>query len=130
VRLHSLETVVKDWLKRPDATVTYGGTTMVERRLAESITVAIDGDAVDLALDEANHLPLSLTFKFRNETYKDFDTEKVEYDNYHPIQGIETPMSVTRYKNGDAVSQRFLTKVEYKTELPAEMFDPDRPVKK
>jgi hypothetical protein len=130
VRLHSLETVVKDWLKRPDATVTYGGTTMVERRLGETITVAIDGDSVELALDEANHLPLSLTFKFRNETYKDFDTETVEYDNYHPIQGIETPLSVTRYKNGDAVSQRFLTKVEYKTELPEEMFDPDRPVKK
>lgn len=130
VRLHSLEVVAKDWLKRPDVTVTYGGTTMVERRLGETVTVSIDGDSVELALDEANHLPLSLTFKSRNETYKDFDTETVEYDNYHPIQGIETPMSVTRYKNGDAVSQRFLTKVEYKASLPEELFDPDRPVEK
>jgi len=130
VRSHSLDVVVLQWLKRPDVTVSYGGTTMVERRLADKITVAIDGDAVELALDEGNHLPLSLSFKARNETYKDFDTETVEFDNYHAIEGIETPMSVTRYKNGDAVSQRFLTKVEYKTALDGGLFDPGRPLKK
>jgi hypothetical protein len=129
VRSHSLEVVVKDWLKRPDATVTDDGSTMVQRRLGEKITVSIDGDSVVLALDESNHLPLSLTFKYRNETYKDFDTETLEYDNYQPIDGILTPMAVTRFKNGDTVSQRFLTKVEYKTVLPAELFDPDAPLK-
>jgi len=82
-----------------------------------------------LALDESNHLPLSLTFRYRDETYKDFDTETLEYDNYQPIEGILTPMAVTRFKNGDTVSQRFLTKVEYKTALPAELFDPDAPLK-
>jgi hypothetical protein len=129
VRSHSLETVVKDWLKRPDVVVTYDGTTMVQRRLGEKVTVSIDGDSVVLALDEANHLPLSLSFKFRDDTYKDFDTETQEYDNYQPINGILTPMAVTRFKNGDTVSQRFLTKVEYRTSLPAELFDPDAPLK-
>jgi len=129
VRSHSLEVVVKDWLKRPDVTVTYDGTMMVQRRLGEKVTVSIDGDSVVLALDEANHLPLSLTFKYRDETYKDFDTETLEYDNYQPVNGILTPMAVTRFKNGDTVSQRFLTKVEYKTALPAELFDPNAPLK-
>ena len=129
VRSHSLEVVVKDWLKRPDATVTYDGSTMVERRLGEKITVSIDGDSVAIALDASNHLPLSLTFKYRDETYKDFDTETLEYDNYQPIAGILTPMAVTRFKNGETVSQRFLTRVEYKTALPAELFDPDAPIK-
>ena len=129
VRSHSLEVVVKDWLKRPDATVTDDGSMMVQRRLGEKITVSIDGDSVVLALDESNHLPLSLTFKYRDETYKDFDTETLEYDNYQPIDGILTPMAVTRFKNGDTVSQRFLTKVEYKSALPAELFDPNAPLK-
>ena len=129
VRSHSLEVVVKDWLKRPDTTVTYDGSTMVGRRLGEKVTVSVDGDTAVLALDESNHLPLSLTFRFRNETYKDFDTETVEYDNYQPVAGILTPMAVTRFKNGDMVSQRFLTKVEYKSTLPAELFDPDAPLK-
>jgi len=129
VRSHSLDVVVKDWLKRPDVTVTYDGTMMVQRRLGEKITVSVDGDSVVLALDESNHLPLSLTFKYRNETYKDFDSETLEYDNYQPIEGILTPMAVTRFKNGDTVSQRFITKVEYKTALPAELFDPNAPLK-
>jgi len=129
VRSHSLEVVIKDWLKRPDATVSYDGSTMVGRRLGETVTVSVDGDSAAIALDESNHLPLSLTFKFRNETYKDFDTETVEYDNYQPNAGILTPMAVTRFKNGDMVSQRFLTKVEYKSALPAELFNPDAPIK-
>jgi hypothetical protein len=129
VRSHSLEVVVKDWLKRLDVTVTDDGSTMVQRRLGEKVTVSVDGDSVVLALDESNHLPLSLTFKYRDDTYKDFDTETVEYDNYQPIDGILTPMAVTRFKNGDTVSQRFLTKVEYKTALPAELFNPDAPLK-
>jgi hypothetical protein len=129
VRTHSLEVVVNDWMKRPDATITYDGTTMVGRRLGETVTVSVSGDSAAIALDESNHLPLSLTFKFRNDTYRDFDTEMVEYDNYQPIAGIQTPMAVTRFKNGDMVSQRFLTKVEYKTTLPAELFDPDAPLK-
>jgi hypothetical protein len=129
VHSHSLETVVNDWLKRPGVTVTYDGSTMVGRRLGETVTVSIDGDSVALALDESNHLPLSLTYKFRNETYKDFDTETVEYDNYQPNTGIQTPMAVTRFRNGDMVSQRFLTKVDYKTTLPAELFDPNAPLK-
>jgi hypothetical protein len=129
VRSHSLEVIVKDWLKRPSVTVTYGETTTVERRLAESITISVEGDAVMLCLDASSHLPLSLTYKIRNETYKDFDTEVVEYENYQPIAGILTPMSVTRFKNGDIVSQRFLTKVEYKTNLAAELFDPNAPLK-
>ena len=129
VRSHSLEVVVKDWLKRPDVTVTYSGNTMVGRRLGETVTVSVDGDSALLALDESSHLPLSLTFKSRNETYKDFDTETVEYDNYQAIDGIQTPMAVTRFKNGDMVSQRFLTKVEYKASLATELFDPDAPLK-
>jgi hypothetical protein len=118
VRSHSL-----------DVAVTYDGTTMVERRLGEKITVSIDGDSVAIVLNASNHLPLSLTFKYRDETYKDFNTETLEYDNYQPIEGILTPMAVTRFKNGDTVSQRFLTKVEYKIALTAEMFDPDAPIK-
>ena len=128
-RTHSLEAVM-EWLKRPDATVTYDGSTMVGRRLAETVTVSIDGDSVALALDESNHLPLSLTYKYRNETYKDFDSETVEYDNYQQVQGIMTPYIISRFHNGELVGQRFVTKVKYEDTLPASMFDPNLPISK
>ena len=129
VQKHSLEVVVKQWLKQPGAIVTYEGTDMVERRLAQKVSILNEAneDAV-ICLDESNHLPLSLTFRSRNTTYKDYDTETVEYDDYHPIDGIMTAMTLTRYKNGDMVSQRFIKKVDYSVKIAPDLFDPDRPL--
>jgi hypothetical protein len=129
LRRHSLDTVVLDWLKHPGVAVDYGGTAMVERRLADQVTLTTaDNDTVVLKLDESTHLPLSLSFKYRNETYKDYDNETVEYENYQPFQGVMTPLTVTRYKNGELVAQRFITKAEYNVALPAELFNPDNAV--
>jgi len=126
LRRHSLDTVVLEWLKQPGVEVDFGGTAMVERRLADQVTITTaENDAVVLKLDESTHLPLSLTFKYRNETYKDYDSETVEYENYQPFQGVMTPLAVTRYKNGELVAQRFITKAEYNVPLAADLFNPD-----
>ena len=124
---HSLDVIVRTWLKQPGTIVTYDGTDQVQRRLAQKVSIINpQNDAVELALEASTHLPLSLTFKFRNETYRDFDTETLEYSDYHPIQGITTAMTLTRYKNGEMVSQRFLKNVDYQVRIPDDMFDPDR----
>ena len=128
LRHHSLEAIVNDWLKQPGVDVTYDGTGMVERRLADELTITTaKNDSVVLKLDEATHLPLSISFTSRNTTYKDFDKNVVEYDGYQSFQGIMTPMTVTRYKNGEMSSQRFLTKADYGISLPPEFFNPDNP---
>ena len=127
---HTLDVVVKDWLKQPGVLVTYEGTGLVGRRLADKVSVLTPGnDAVTIALDESNHLPLNRTFQWRDATYKDYDTDEEQYDSYQPVQGIMTPLIITRLHNGDMVSQRYLTKVVYNSKLPADLFDPDRPLK-
>ncbi len=130
-RRHSLETVVDDWLKQPGVLVTYEGSNMVERRLSEQVSIlTAANDAVTLELDEASHLPLSLSFQWRDPLYKDLNTDVEQFDDYHQVQGIQTPYAITRLHNGDMVLQRFLTKVTYNTKLPADLFDPDRPLEK
>lgn len=129
VRAHSLEVIVKQWLKQPGTIITYEGTGTVERRLAQKVSVLNEqNDAVEIAVEDSTYLPLSISFKARNATYKDFDTESVEYADYHDVQGIQTPFSVERYKNGDLVSQRFLTKVDYHAQIAPDFFDPDHPL--
>jgi hypothetical protein len=126
VRRHSLEVVVREWLKQPGVEVTYDGTGMVERRLSDDLTIAtVGGDAVVLKLDEGTHRPLSLSWRSRNETYKDYDYERIEFEDYHEFQGVMTPMSVTRYKNDELVSQRFLTKADYTFKADPDFFNPD-----
>ncbi len=130
-RAHSLETVVNDWLKQPGVLVTYEGAGMVERRYAEQVSVlTTSNDAVTLNLDATTHLPLSLTFQWRDPVYKDLNTDVQEFDDYHVVQGIATAYSITLLHNGDMTGQRFLTKVAYNSKLAADLFDPDRPLEK
>jgi hypothetical protein len=130
-RRHNLDVVVKDWLKRPDTLVTFEGSTVDDRHLVDKVSVlTADNDGVELTLDQETHLPRSRTFQWRDATYKDLDTDVERYDDWQPEQGIMTPLTITRYRNGDMVSQRFLSKVEYGLPLPADLFDPDRPLSK
>ena len=128
---HSVESVIRDWLKQPGVVVIAEGNTMVERRLAEKVTVlSANNDAVTLELDAATHLPLRRTFQSRNAQFKDSDEDVEEYDDYHTIQGLPTALTFTRYHNGDMSSQRFLSKVEYNTNLSPALFNPDNLLKK
>ena len=128
---HSLDTVMMNWIKQPGVLITYEGTELTERKVADKVSIlTADNDGVELALDEYTHLPISLTFKWRDPTYHDFNTEVQEYDDYHPIEGIMTPLTLTRYHNGDITSQVYLTQVHYNIHFPADLLDPDRPLSK
>ena len=110
-RAHSIEEVVHNWLKAPGVMVVSEGTVMVVRRLADRVTVlTATNDAVTLDLDATTHLPLRRTFRWRNPQFNDYDEESETYDDYHTIQGLPTPLTITRYHNGEMSSQRFLTK--------------------
>ena len=129
LREHSLDVVVKEWLKQPGSLVTYAGSKLVERRLADEVSVlSASNDAVTLTLDQSTHLPLSASFQWRDPVYKDWNTDAVEFADYHEIQGIMTPYSIITMHNGDMTSERFLTKVVYDVPLAAELFDPNSPL--
>jgi hypothetical protein len=126
-RAHSLDVVVKEWLKQPGVLVTYEGEDMVERHLAEKVSVVTTAnDAVTLQLDEGTHLPLSLSFQWRDPLYLDLNTDVQQFTDYHEIQGIQTPYAITLLHNGDMTGERFLTKVVYNAKLAPELFDPER----
>jgi hypothetical protein len=104
---------------------------MVERRMADKITVlSANNDAVTIELDATTHLPLRRTFRWRNEQFKDYDEDAETYDDYHAVDGLPTAYTLTRYRNGDMVNQRFYTKVIYNQGLSPELFNPDNLLKK
>lgn len=130
-RNHSIEAVVFTWIKAPGVIVVAEGTSMVERHLADKFTVLSDNnDAVTIELDVTTHLPLARTFEWRNQQFKDHDEDREEYDDYHDFDGLPTPLTLSRYRNGDLVNQRFLSKVEYNAPLDPNTFNPDVVLKK
>ena len=123
-RAHSLEAVVRDWINAPGVMIMDDGTSMVGRRMADKISIlTADNDAVTLELDTNTHLPLRRTFQWRNTTYKDYDTDAEEYEDYHTIQGLPTAFTTTRYHNGEMASQTFLVDVKYNADLPPDTFN-------
>lgn len=125
---HNLDQIVQVWMKDPEAIYSYDGQTLVGRRQADKITI-INGknDSVDLELEVNTHLPLRISYKWRNPQYGDWDEEHIEYEDYHEYQGIQTPLSITRYFNGDMISQMYITKATYNKPLDDKLFDPMQP---
>jgi len=121
---HSVETVARVWMKDPAATVFYMGTDTVGRRLADKVRIiTATDDNVTLELDTQSHLPLRRVFRWRNETYKDFDEDTEEYDVYQTVQGFPTPFNISRYHNGELTQQRYILDVKYNVGLPDALFD-------
>ncbi|MES2221334.1 MAG: hypothetical protein V4587_10250 [Acidobacteriota bacterium] len=123
---HSLRRVLGRWLGDPATVVLDEGPEQVERHAAEKLTLmhATD-DAVTLDVDANTHLPVRLSFEWRDPRFHDKNVDTVEFDNYHRVGGIATPFTVTRMHNGEIVQQTFLLRAEYNVELPANSFDPD-----
>jgi hypothetical protein len=130
-REHSLDVVVGEWLKQPGAVATYAGAKLVASEMVDEVSVlSAGGDAVTVALDQRTHLPVSVSYPWRDPEFKDWNTDVVEFADYHAVQGIMTPYSVTTKHNGDRTGERFVTKVVYNAALGAEVFDPQQRLKK
>lgn len=125
-RDHSIETVIKVWLKDPRTILIYEGQHLAERHLAEQVTlISAENEAVTILMDAQTHLPLRRSFEWRDPVYKDKDVDAEEYDDYHLVDGLPTPFTVTRFKNEDMVSQKFLIKASYNLELEPDFWSVD-----
>jgi hypothetical protein len=123
-RQYSLENVLRNWLAEPGVALFYDGPALAEQRQAVQVSVLSSrNEGVTLYLDPNTHLPLKKVFYWRDPKTRDRNEEAEVYDNYRRIQGIATPHSVSRSRNGELVSQRFITTVAYNTSLADSLFE-------
>jgi len=76
-------------------------------------------------MDVQTHLPLRRTFQWRDPVYKDKNLDAEEYDDYHDVEGLPTAFMITRFKNDDMISQRFLYKASYNQQLAQDEWSVD-----
>jgi hypothetical protein len=123
-RDHSMETVLRRWLSEPGIAYFYDGAAIANQKPVERVTIMNSrNDSVTFSLDSNSHLPIQKSF-----TWRDKDRERNEdgeiFDNYRPVQGIMTPFSITRTRNGETTNQRFINTVVYNQGLADAMFTP------
>ena len=125
-RDHSIETVIKSWLPDPKTILVYEGQRLAERHLAEQVTlISAENEAVTILMDTQTHLPLRRTFQWRDPVYKDKNLDAEEYDDYHLVDGFQTPFNVTRFLNEDMTRQQFLDHASYNQPLAADFWSVD-----
>jgi hypothetical protein len=122
---YSLEWVLRKWLNEPGVALFYNGPSVAAQKQAQQVSIINAHDqSVTIDIDYDSHLPIRKTFTWRDPADRQKNEEGEIYDNYKTVQGIATPLSVTRTHNGDMSNQRFLTSVEYNQNLPDSLFDP------
>lgn len=125
-RDHSIETAVKVWLKDPKTILVYEGQHLAERHLAEQVTlISAENEAITILMDVQTHLPLRRSFQWRDPLYKDKNTDAEEYDDYHVVDGLPTPFTISRFKNDEMVRQFFIDHVKYNEDLGPDFWNVD-----
>ncbi len=121
-REYSLEWVLRKWINEPGVAFFYEGSAVAEQKPAEKVTIMNARDqAVTLYLSTDTHLPIRKTFQWRDPQDRYLNEEAEAWDNYRNIQGIMTPFSIVRYRNGETTNQRFLNSASY-TSNPDSLF--------
>jgi len=122
---YSIDKVLRTWLDAPGTTYFYDGGGFTDNHEVENVTIAnARNQQVSFSIDNSKYLPVRKSFTVRDPTYKEKDTYSDIYSEYRPVQGIQTPHVITRTKNNEMVSQRFLSKVSYNQNLPDTLFVP------
>jgi hypothetical protein len=124
-REYSMEWVLRRWLSEPDVAVFYLGPAIVNRKPAEQVTIMNSrNQGVTIAMDGTSYLPLRKTFTWRDPASRERNEDGEIYDNYRLVQGIMTPHSISRTRNGEMTNQRFIHSVAYNLGLAASLFEP------
>jgi len=122
-RHFSLDWVLRHWLNEPGIALFYEGATVAAQKETQQVTIMNShNEGVTLYIDSNSHLPVKKTFSWRDPTDRERNVEDEVYDNYRPVDGIPTPLSVTRFYNGDMSNQRFLHSVSYNKGLSDSLF--------
>ena len=124
---HSLEEVMRTWVKQPGVMIVYEGSDTRDRRPVDKVSIlGANNDAVTIEIEQGTHWPLQRSFEWRNEQFKDHDIDEEVYGDWRMVDGIATPMNMTSYRDGDMASQTFYTKVKFNEVLSPDLFDTDK----
>jgi outer membrane lipoprotein-sorting protein len=110
-------------LKEPDLTLRYAGTEIVDLKQVDWVEVSDkDGRNVRIAIDRKSRFPSRFVVLSRDKDGARTQTTTV-YTNYHPVDGVQMPFQVSRFRNGQQISQVFYLACKYNTGLADDLFD-------
>jgi hypothetical protein len=122
----SLENIFRLRIKEPGVLIQLGKVDFVDNVPTQGIEIiAPGGTSVRLDLHRQSSLPSRISYRVRNVKEEAWDEYSDAYADYKLIDGIQTPMHVTRYLNGDRVGETFRNFAKYNEDYPPNYFNPE-----
>jgi hypothetical protein len=122
---YGYENLLRKLIHEPGLLVQDAGKDFVENLPARAVEITDSQQAhVKLLVHAVKHLPIRLTYRLLNTQTHEWEEYAEVYGDYREFQGIQTPMHVTRFRNGERYSEVFRNAVEYNVEHSANYFTP------
>ena len=122
--LHNIFYILRMRLDEPGLTCYFMGTDRFESQPINIVDITDSGDrTVTVYFSQQTGLPVRQSFKRRNETYHDFDTEVSIFAKYRDVGGgVMWPYDVRRERNGQKIFEMFADSVEINKDLTDDVF--------
>ena len=115
--------ILLESVERKDIYFRYGGLGIVDLKPVDWVELTDQEDRkVKIALEHMSHLPVRTVAQTPNEEMHQVDEEVAIYSNYRDQGGVQTPMQVSREKNGRRMYQLFYDSCKNDPGLPSDFF--------
>jgi hypothetical protein len=115
--------ILRQRLAEPGLSFYSQGSDRFENQPVEIVDITDgDGRTVTVYFSRTTKLPVRQSFRRRNPTYGDFDTETTDFAKYHSTGGIQWPFDIRRERNGDKIFEMYSETVTINQSLGDEMF--------
>ncbi|MGA3325625.1 MAG: hypothetical protein ABSF45_14225 [Terriglobia bacterium] len=120
---YSVENLFRLRINEPGVLIQLGKVDFVDNVATQGIEViAPGGTSVRVDLHRQTFLPSRVTYRVRNVQEEAWDDYSDAYSDYKTVAGIQTPMHITRYLNGDRIGETFRNSAQYNDVYPSNYF--------
>jgi hypothetical protein len=107
-------------LNRPDMVLQAVSSEMVEFKRNDVVEFRDSGNFFRLFIDQQSHFPTKLVLRRSGESFM----REEQFANWHEFQGIQTPMYIIHFKDGEKSSEIRFDNVSYNPGLADSLFAP------
>lgn len=121
---YSMENILRVRIHETGILVQEAGEDFVDQVAVRMVSM-VDAQQAQLTLyvHRSTSLPVRLAYHVLNPITKDWDDHVDVYGDYKPIQGIQTPMHITRFLNDERVAEIYRNTAKYNESYPAGTFE-------
>jgi len=120
---YTLENLLRSRIKEPGVLIQMGKVDFVDNVATQGMEITEPGGiSVRLDVHPQTFLPTRISYRVRNVKENAWDDYSDAYADYKLIDGLQFPMHVTRYLNGDRIGETFRNDAKFNEVYPPNYF--------